>query len=221
MRGCFKMIRKLLKILNTDITDLYFNWKTRKYYPEISKEFSLIKDGTVKMKYGTYVSVAGLSPIDDYEFSYNARLVKKPTIITNNGFLDFDNAEKLSIIAHELGHYDFYCNAPSLGCVKRRVLWNSIYYTDRDYFDYLLANGADIKILDYLSKYIHNDKRKARIKKWNLLKELYADNKAIESGYGKRLLDVLNKLYERFGLRITDKDVVLKRIKNLEEKLRV
>ncbi|MBM3199554.1 hypothetical protein FJZ53_01365 [Candidatus Woesearchaeota archaeon] len=223
------MIKKLSKILNTDIKDLYFSWKTKKCYPKLSEEFSLIKDGTVKMEYGSYITVAGLSPVDDNEFSYNYRLVKKPVLITSRLFLDFNNPERFSIIAHELGHYDFFCNAPSLECLKRRMLWGLVhYYMDSGYFgslysDYLVslsAEGMNTKILDYLSKYVHNDKRKERIKRWNLLKEVYADNKAIDSGYGKALLDVLNNLHEKFGSRISENDVLSERIKNLEEKLK-
>lgn len=201
------------------IMDEYFSIKTRASYSELSKEFGLIKNGAVRMEYGSDVTVAGFSPIDDYEFLRNTRLVNDPRITTDKKFLKFDKGERLSIIAHELGHYDFYCNAPSPGCLRRRVLWDLTHYMDRDYFDSLLVGGADIKVLEYLARYMHDDKRRARIKKWNLMKELYADNKAIDSGYGKELLSMLKKAHKKWGSRLADKNIIIKRIKNLESKL--
>lgn len=209
------MIRELFsKIMNE-----YFNIKTRVSYSALSKEFGLIRNGVVRMEYGSDVTVAGFSPIDDYEFLYNTRLVKDPSITTDKNFLKFNKGERLSIIAHELGHYDFYCNAPSSECLRRRMLWNITHYMDRDYLDSLLEGGADIKVLEYLTRYKYDDKRTARLKKWNLMKELHADNKAIDSGYGKELLSMLKKAHKKWRSRLADENVIIKRIKNLEYKM--
>ena len=181
------------------------------------KKFPAIKNGEVKLEYASNANIAGFSMFDNYELFCHNRIVKHPVLAINSSFYKLNKDEAEPVIAHELGHHYFFQNI-SPAKLRRRALWNMVYKYNSKFLQ-CLDDVTDPASIKYLLKYRQDEKRMARLEKWDLLKEIYADNKAAESGNGNDLLKFLKKYHEKNN-PTTDNEMLHARIKNLEEKLR-
>lgn len=168
-----------------------------KVYSKVLKKFKSIELGELKMLY--------LQDLDKYaELSAGEY---GSFIVIGRKFFSLGKREMGAVIAHELGHY------------------KKIRHYSHDRF--IITNLRDEELVSYAKQgknlpetYNH---RFERLKKWCLLHEIDADNKAAKAGYGKPILNILisfAKAYEHKELHHILKEQIDDRIKNLEEKLR-
>lgn len=209
------MIYKLF----SNIRDKYFNIKTRVSYPTLFKRFPVIKNGEVKLEYASDAYIAGFSMFDNYELFCHNRVVKHPVLTINSSLYKLNKDETEPVIAHELGHYSFFQNI-SPEKLRRRALWAMAYEFNfnKPKFLHCLDDVTDPASIRYLLRYMEDGKRIARLEKLKFMKEIYADNKAVESGCGNGLLVFLKKIYEKNDT-LFDNELLHERIKNLESKL--
>lgn len=173
---------------------LYF--KVLEKFPSISKE-----DGKISIDQKTLF--AHIS-VEYDEHSYKPKL--RFNLIIDNLLFTLPEDWREAIIAHELGHYCQITKNFNARRFKRQVRWaecSDFYYNHRDITD----------VLKFLNKkHVHREKR---VQKWFIMREIYADNKALEAGYGYGILSLL-KSYRGIYFDSKESD---ERINNLEHML--
>ncbi|MBM3199560.1 hypothetical protein FJZ53_01395 [Candidatus Woesearchaeota archaeon] len=148
------------------------------------------------------------SPSESIKYGVKAR------ILAGLQFFLFKDREMEAGIAHELGHYEHAMKSYN----DNRILRMKRFFEQTA--KYAMPNlSTSIKLL-FNKKHKHRWKR---LQKWYIMKEMYADNKAFEAGYGAYVLADLKVLmpflYSQKGTsELTFKETEA-RIKNLEEKL--
>lgn len=213
------MIDRFLEIINK-----YMSRSLKKSYLEVVKKFPSIQEEDISIIYkpGEYVAIRFK---DLFELVYGGRSTKKAVIYFDPYFSKVycREDEAKAIIAHELGHYEHKTRG-SLKAFRRRMLWDLVYDTFHEVHSgnnkIMLENLriSNSSLDKYVFKQLQDEKRLARLEKCQQLEELYSDNKTVEAGYGKAMLSVSKKMFNR------DKDLgpdpfFEARIKNLEEKL--
>lgn len=172
-------------------------------YLKVVEKFPEIKKEGIKIKYDP--ARHGFAFIDKKYFSrlFSKNLRVHATIIAGDLFFRLNYAMQEANMAHELGHYKDSARNLNPNRIIRRVRWN------KEADDY-----------EKLSK----DKW---LRKWNILQEIYADNRAAEKGYEIPLLAFLKTVLEKFSFFPGDyyKSIILTemstaRINNLERILK-
>lgn len=135
----------------------------------------------------------------------------KASLVIGLQFYLLTDEEKEAAIAHELGHYIHHVKKSyNAKRVERMLGWN------KSLKMYSFKSLKEMLDLNEGEKH-----RFERLQKWYIMKELDADNKAINAGYGRSMLLTLKNLseseYEHIG-PVYQKEITA-RIKNLEEKL--
>lgn len=119
------------------------------------------------------------------------RYLKSVTICATDRYFTLPFEERLSGIAHELGHLLHYT----------KVLNPKRLYRDEQW-------SKQLKDLSMVSEH-----KAERLKKWALLRELYADKQAAIRGYGEGILNILKRLQpatEEIQARISNLEKLLK-----------
>ncbi|MBM3199555.1 hypothetical protein FJZ53_01370 [Candidatus Woesearchaeota archaeon] len=131
---------------------------------------------------------------------------KDPVVLVGRIFFSLEDSEKEAIFAHELGHYCTMRNY-SVERLKRTSMWT--YRSSFYEASHALAN----------KRFSHEIKR---LQKWTNMREIDADNKAAEAGYGKEVLQALKKTCEESweNCSMIGQNSLLARISNLEKKLK-
>ncbi|MBM3199558.1 hypothetical protein FJZ53_01385 [Candidatus Woesearchaeota archaeon] len=127
-------------------------------------------------------------------------------LVIGKKFLTLSKGEMRAVIAHELGHYERLKDYSR----KRFILTN---LRDEEFFNYAKEGKTQ-------GKYKH---RFDMLKKWSLLHEIDADNKALKAGYGEPMLNILKSFTnsKEFGtMHPLLKEQMMLRMKSLEDKLR-
>lgn len=167
-----------------------------KVYSKVLKKFKSIELGELKMLYLQYLDKYAILSAGEYE----------SFMMIGKRFFSLGKGEMGAVIAHELGHYE-----------KTR-------HYSRDKL--IITNLRDEELVSYAKQdenlpeaYRH---RFERLKKWCLLYEIDADNKAVKAGYGMPMLNILESFaktdkYENMPKIL--KDQIDDRIKNLERKI--
>lgn len=135
----------------------------------------------------------------------------KASLVVGLQFYLLTDEEKGAAIAHELGHYIHYVKKSyNVKRVERMISWN------KSLKMYASKSLKEMLDLNEREKY-----RFERLQKWYIMKELDADNKAINAGYGKSMFYTLKNFTEREYEHICpvyQKEMTM-RIKNLEGKI--
>ncbi|MBM3199564.1 hypothetical protein FJZ53_01415 [Candidatus Woesearchaeota archaeon] len=166
-------------------------------YEEVVKKFPHIKESDIKPEFDPDYGVCGLG----YKLDLNNYHDWETDYLITAGYSFFEMPKDLQegVLAHELGHYCHAAKHQNFMRFVRHRRW---------------INESKERLTNKMpeSKGTHRD---TRMKRWYLLSEMHADNKAFEAGYGKQLLDALK------FLRSTSlvKEYVDKRIENLELRL--
>ena len=181
-------------------------------YSKVVEKFPEIKESKIKLSYSGLFDYVCFLIIDEKKFIEEKKVVIDPSITTGPKFFDFTEEEKETSIAHEIGHYARYKKNLNKKKIKQTLKRNS---TVQQY-----AYNSAFQLLE--ERGFEADHKLRRLKKWYLLEELYADNKAIEAGYGKPLLKILQKHFANYFSNLSSfhKKELDIRIKNLEEKLK-
>lgn len=166
-------------------------------YLKVVKNFRDVKPGDIKTEYLFQMpDYLGLFPLINDEGRY------EPIIIAGRYFFEVDKKKRAACLAHEIGHH-YRCKDYTSKALQRVTQ----HYSEIPCY---MEHHADVL-----------GHRMERLRKWSLAYEIYADNKAVEAGYGKPLLSFLQKIISEyyeflpFIAKSTSKD----RIKNLEEKI--
>ena len=198
-----EMYSKILKDSSIEGTGLEKTYlRTLENFPEIGKE-------GIKIRYLGLTDYAYMLMVDPYKFLYENEVVVDPMIIIGDKFLESDEQEKEAMLAHELGHYCRY-KKYSIHKIRQTVKRNTLV---KEYDD---AFTEIVTIID--PKIGHMVKR---LRKWNMLQELYADKRAAGARYGKSLIKLLEKHYSQYYeiLQPRMREEVETRIRNLKKLL--
>lgn len=136
----------------------------------------------------------------------------KANLIVGLQFYLLADKEKEAAIAHELGHYVHNVKKSyNAKRAERMRGWNKSLK--------MYASKSLKEMLDLDEREKHKFER---LEKWYIMKEIDADNKAANAGYGKPMLLTLKKLsknkYEHIS-PVYQKEMTM-RINNLEDKIR-
>lgn len=200
-----KELEKILKdfsIEGTELEKIYL--KVLENFPEIKKEdLKLVR---LPFYNPAYACLLMVNPI---KFMYNNEVVVDPMIILGDKFLESDEQEKEAMLAHELGHYSRY-KRYSIHKIRQTVKRNTLVK------EYDNAFTEIVTIID--PKIGHMVKR---LRKWNMLQELYADKRAAGTRYGKGMVKLLEKHYSQYYemLQSTQREEIETRIRNLKKLL--
>lgn len=174
-----EMYSKMLENFSMEGTELERTYlRTLENFPEIRR-------GDIQIKYLISIDYALMLVVDPYKFVYENEVVVDPMIIIGDKFLESDEQEKEAMLAHELGHYDYYTKNLNPYRFSRLVKWtdkSELYDKYQIFFD----------IAGFFSKRINHKVK--RIQKWYLLTEVYANRKAAEAGYGKHMISAMKKI---------------------------
>ena len=191
--------------------------KAKDLYKKVVKLIPGVEEKELRIKYSKHpkLDYAGLFLMDEWLYTKFKIIVKRPKIGIDQKFMDLENSEQEAIIAHELGHY------------KRERRYNT-----KELKTLLTRLNKMHGLFDDRKISPHNG---ARLIQWYVLHEIYADNVAIDAGYGQPLLSFLKKMYQVYEtlpdflkydqkflskrIEFNKKSLVI-RIKNLEDKLK-
>lgn len=179
-------------------------------YSRVVEKFPCIRKEELKLKYSNNMEYVIFLMVDEEKFLKEQKLVISPSITVGSKFLSFTEEEKESAIAHELGHYSRYKRS------SPKKIEKSMFYTS---LLNVYAGNPAMWAVEEMDKEIHH--KMGRVKKWHYMQEVYADNKAVEAGYGKVLINVLTRHLDKYGMMLVPvhRDELTIRIKNLESKL--
>lgn len=179
-------------------------------YSKVVEKFPSIKKEELKLKYSDNLEYVIFLMVDEEKFLKEQKLVIDPSITVGSKFLSFTEEEKESAITHELGHYSRYKRS------SPKKIEKSMFYTS---LLNVYASNPAMWTVEEMDKEIRH--KMGRVKKWHYMQEVYADNKAVEAGYGKVLINVLTRHLDKYGMMLVPvhRDELTIRIKNLEEKL--
>lgn len=161
-------------------------------FPEIKLEFGY--DCFDKKELGiictqiitTTIKFEDLSCSSISGFSY----LKSISILAADNYFQLSLDEKLSSIAHEFGHIAYCAKSTNPKKLYRHNKWTK----------------------GLLGVYNVSKHKMGRLKKWRLLKEVYADTQAAKKGYGEGILTFLKRQEHSANQEV--------RIKNLEKLLK-
>lgn len=186
----------------------------RKLYFKVLEKFPSIKEEEIRIKNASSLFrlffVLGLRmntekwPLSDKR--------PKASLVVGLQFYLLTDEEKEAAIAHELGHYTHHVKKVyNINRIRKFQEWN------KNLKMYASKSLKEMLDLDKKEKHMFE-----RLEKWYIMKELDADNKSINAGYGKSMLLTLKNLskseYEHIE-PVYQKEITI-RIKNLEDKLR-
>lgn len=179
-------------------------------YSRVVEKFPEIKKEELKLKHMDDFEYVSFLMIDDKKYLEENKIVIDPSMIVGAKFLEFSEEEKEASIAHELGHYTRYKKS------SPKKVGKSILYA---YIMSVYANSPEMWQLEEMDSNIRHKMK--RVKKWHFMQEVYADNRAIEAGYGKVLINVLTRHLKKYSMAFApvQRDEMIIRINNLEGKI--
>lgn len=176
------------------------NRKDKKLYKKVLEDFSIDYKDIKLRRFNRDFATAGLAYGEYTTFFGRTKLYV--ALCTTRLFYGLSDEEKKGVFAHELGHGKRilrFKNHPEK--IKKLVKWNR-------------------KMEPYLAHYIQPKKKDARLIKWHMMKEMYADNLAAEAGYGPQFLMHLRDVHKRYDYTPVSNTEMEARIENLEKKIR-
>jgi len=187
--------------------------EARRSYLKVLEKFPNIKKGEIGTESASSLfrpfSVLGLRMNTEKWPASDKR--PKANLVVGLQFYLLTDEEREAAIAHELGHYTHHVKKVyNINRIRKSQEWNKNLK--------MYASKSPKEMLDLSEREKH---RFERLEKWYIMKELGADNKALNAGYGRSMLLTLKNLseneYEHIG-PVYQKEITM-RIKNLEEKL--
>lgn len=178
----------------------------KEMYLKVVKKFPQIKESEITIKYPTNV-IAGITLVQGKN-GFHGRL-DASKFFFDDYQLGFTDEEREAVIAHELGHYDYYKKNFNSRRINRIVKWNnkSHLYDEFPTFFYMVG---------LFSKRTRRNIK--RLEKWYMMTEMYADSKAAEAGYDRQISSALEKLsyhiddfteWKRVKIRIKELEKIL------------
>ncbi|MBM3199559.1 hypothetical protein FJZ53_01390 [Candidatus Woesearchaeota archaeon] len=180
-------------------------------YKEALKLFPYIKEDEMRIDYS--IAYQGAA---DFSISCKKSDMKEgrfdPSIRLGNQFLMLTPNKKRTVMIHEIGHYIHKLKKhPSIERAKRlsRFTNEANFYNSHPYI------SSALRFLSSKEKH-----KMGRLQKWFIMKEVYADNKTFEAGYGEHMLELLYMMEPGYaGLPKVFRKEIAARINNLETKL--
>ncbi|MDP2908872.1 MAG: hypothetical protein Q8N77_03625 [Nanoarchaeota archaeon] len=185
----------------------------KEVYRKVVKKFPEIDEKDVSITFDFFAGYVAFTSIDAKKFILNGEVVVKPTLYVGPNFFLLSDREMEMAIAHELGHY------------KRERGYSNNVLRRKTNFIKTMHNYSSMHLEDYLCACKKEGHKIERLKKWNMLNELYADNEAVRAGYYKELLSFLEDMVREYdhcygGVHPMYTGLLKDRIKNLKRKKR-
>lgn len=182
-------------------------------YRKVVKKFPEIDEKEVSIAFDFLAGYVAFTSIDTYKFISHGEIAVKPTLYAGPSFFLLSDREKEMAIAHELGHY------------KREKGCSTAVLRRKTNFLKNMHDYSSMYLEDYLCACKKEGHKIERLKKWNALNEVYADNEAVRAGYYNEMRSFLLDMKREYdhcygGVHPILMDLLKDRIKNLKRKKR-
>lgn len=174
------------------------------FYLKVLEKFGIGKE-EIEIYYCFATSLAGLAFREEY---HDGKIVMKPILVLDFDFSFLSEQRKEGVVAHEIGHYLHCKKNCNPNRIKRMIKWVSE------------LNDYDQKSEEeqfFINLYRKRRNKIKKLKKWGMLSEFYADDQAVERGYGNQILESLKMAKKNYLLTKCGEQELYKRIERLEE----